>query len=439
MNELLANAVKTTLALASDRGITEIEVAAQGSDGFSVGVRKGQPEVLSYEQKQNLSITVYDKGRLGHVSTTQCHPAALEKALAHALSIAKIAHPDPCHGLPDKAWISKAYPSLAIDFPSDLLPDDIIPKLIAAEKAALAYDKHICMTEEMNFSTSRRHDYYGNSFGFLGQYAQTHYSMSGVVLAQGKDGMERDFEYAVSSDVKDLPDFSEIAQKASQKALARLDPKSLATQSLPVIFLPEAATDIISALLSAIKGRAIYQKSSFLVDAIGEQLFPQWFALNEMPHLAKAQGSAPFDAEGLVTRPKKIIDGGILQTYLLNTYSARRLQMSSTANAGGVHNAVVKPSDTSLEALIKKMYRGLIVSEVFSDGANIITGDYSQGVAGFFVDKGEIQYPVAKITVAGTLRDMFKNIEAVGSDVDIRSHIRTPSILMGEMMVAGEG
>jgi len=279
---------------------------------------------------------------------------------------------------------------------------------------------------------------FGNSLGFVGGFASTVHSLSCVVIAQEKEDMQRDYWYSSVRDSRDLESGESIGRQAAQRALRRLNARKMTTTNAPILFVPELARGLIGHFLGAIRGGSQYRRSSFLLDAAGEKIFPSWMRVSERPHIRKALGSAPFDSEGVATNDRELVVDGVLQGYVLSTYSARKLGLKTTGNAGGVHNVIVASGNEGFDALLKKMHRGLVVTELMGQGVNGVTGDYSRGAAGFWVENGQIAYPVHEITIAGNLKQMYQQIVAVGSDVDLRGSVRTGSVLIEQMTIAGE-
>jgi PmbA protein len=429
-----------TLALeeAKRLGATESEVGISVDTGLSVTARLGEVETLEYQRDRGMGVTVYRGKRKGSASTGDLAPAAIRETVAKAFSIAGFTAEDECAGLPDPDTIARNPPDLDLCHPWSIEPDAARDLAVACEAAALQYDARIGNSEGATLSTHHGLRVFGNSIGFLGGYATSLHSLSCVVLAQGDDEMQRDYWYSTVRDWRELEDAQGIGRQAAMRALRRLDACKLATLSAPVLFVPELARGLFGSFLGAIRGGSQYRRASFLLDAAGQQLFPAWMQISERPHILKGLGSAPFDSEGVATQPRELIQDGVLTGYVLSTYSARRLGLKTTGNAGGVHNLIVAPGSEDFDALVRKMHRGLIVTELMGQGVNGVTGDYSRGAAGFWVENGAIAYPVHEITIAGNLKDMFKQIVAVGSDVDARGSIRTGSVLIEQMTIAGE-
>jgi PmbA protein len=430
--------VEDVLQMAKREGATSAEVSASVSDGFSVHVRLGEIETIEYHRDKDVELTVYFGQRKGSTGTTEINQTSLEEAVKKACHIAQATQADPCHGLADPVLLAKEYPDLDLYHPWEIDVNHGIEIAKQCEEVGRNYNKQITNSEGASLSTLQGFYIYANSNKFCGHYQSTRHSYHCVLLAEANDGKERDYEFTVARDSNDLlaPDI--VGKKAAEKTLARLHAHKLSTRQTPVIFAAHIASGLLGHFVSAISGGNLYRKSSFLLDHLGKKVFPDFVRISEQPHLIKALGSAPFDGEGVATKSRAIVKNGILQGYVLSSYTARKLGLQSTGNAGGVHNLLLHPSAGDLKSLIKKMDTGLLVTEVMGQGVNIVTGDYSRGAAGFWVEKGEIQYPVHEITIAGNLRDMFKNIVATGNDIDHRGGIHTGSILLQGLTIAGE-
>lgn len=438
----LENCVGLALAEARKQGATEAEVGVSMDFGLSVTARMRDVETLEYHRDRGMGITVYRGKRKGSASTGDLSEHAIRDTVAKACSIASFTAEDPCAGLPDADTLATAIPDLDLNHPWDIEPDAARELAITCEAAALDADPRISNSEGATVSSHQGVRVFGNSLGFLAGYASTLHSVSCAVLGQQAGEMQRDYWYSSTRDWRDLEDAKAIGQRAAQRTLERLGARQIPTCVVPVLFVPELARGLIGSFLGAIRGGSQYRRASFLLDAAGQPVFPSWFNCTERPHLRKALGSAPFDSEGVATRERKLVDNGVLTGYVLSTYSARKLGLKTTGNAGGVHNLIVesgatKPGALDHAALLKQMHRGLVVTELMGSGVNGVTGDYSRGAAGFWVENGQLAYPVHEITIAGNLKDMFKHVVAVGSDVDARGGIRTGSILLESMTVAG--
>ncbi|MGC3979991.1 MAG: metalloprotease PmbA [Steroidobacteraceae bacterium] len=433
--------VELALAEARALGASEAEVGVSVDTGLSVTARMREVETLEYHRDRGMGVTVYRGKRKGSASTADLSAHAIRETVAKAHSIAGFTAEDPCAGLPDADTLARDIPDLDLNHPWSIEPDAARDLAVACEAAALDMDARISNSEGATLSSHQGLRVFGNSLGFVAGYASTMHSLSCAVIGQQNGEMQRDYWYSSMRDYRDLESATSIGERAAKRTLERLGARQLATCVAPVLFVPELARGLIGSFLGAIRGGSQYRRSSFFLDAAGQQLFPTWFGCTERPHLLKGLGSAPFDAEGVTTRDRKLVDQGVLTGYVLSTYSARKLGLKTTGNAGGVHNLLVEPGSTSgahdFAALLKQMNRGLVVTELMGSGVNGVTGDYSRGAAGFWVENGQIAYPVHEITIAGNLKDMYRNVVAVGSDVDARGGIRTGSILVESMTIAG--
>jgi PmbA protein len=431
--------IEHALEEARVRGATQAEAAVSQDTGLSVGVRLGEVETLEHQRDRSMGITVYFDKRKGSAGTADFSPEAVRATVAKACSIARFTAEDACAGLADAALMATAPPDLDLSHPWSLTADRAIELAKACEAAALAFDPRINNSEGASVASHRGLHVYGNTHGFVGGYPTTSHTLSCVVLAGTGEDMQRDYWYSSSRDWRELEEPEVIGRESARRTIARLDPRKLATRRAPVLFVPELARGLIGHFVAAIRGSSQYRQSSFLLDCVGQQIFPADFSIAERPHLHKAMGSAPFDDEGVATRDRELVADGVLTGYILSSYSARKLGLQTTGNAGGSHNLLVAPNNTGgAAAMLARLGTGLLVTELMGQGVNTVTGDYSRGAAGFWVENGMIQYPVAEITIAGNLRDMFKGIAAVGDDVDARGGTRVGSILLKEMTIAGE-
>ena len=433
----LRDAVSLAIEIAQKAGATA-EVGVTKSGGLSVSTRLQEIENVEFNNDGALGISVYVGQQKGNASTSDLTPEAIKNTVEAALAIAKYTSPDDCAGLANKELMAFDAPDLDLYHAAEIDVDKAVQLALDTEKAALEHDERIVNSEGASFNAHTGVRVYGNSHGMLQSYLSSRYSLSCSVIAEHQDQLERDYEYTVARDINQLAQPNWVGENAAQKAIARLQPQKLATQEAPVIFLNDVATGLISHLAAAISGGSLYRKASFLLDHLGKQVLPDWFEISERPHLIGQLASTPFDSEGVRTQDMEIIRSGILQTYLLTSYSGRKLGMQSTGHAGGIHNWLIKPNSSGkLTALLRQMNRGLLVTEVMGQGVNLITGDYSRGAAGFWVENGEIQYPVAEITIAGQLPDILRNIVAVADDIEHRSNIQTGSILLEKMKISG--
>jgi PmbA protein len=431
--------IERALEEAGARGASQAEAAVSQDTGLSVGVRLGEVETLEHQRDRSIGITVYFGQRKGSASTADFSLDAVRATVAKACSIARFTAMDECAGLADAALMAQAPPDLELSHPWNVSADRAIEIAKSCEAAALSFDPRINNSEGASVATHQGLHVYGNTHGFVGGYPATSHTLSCVVLAGSGEQMQRDYWYSSSRDWQELQDAESIGRESARRTIARLGPRKLSTRRAPVLYVPELARGLIGHFVAAIRGSSQYRQASFLLNAAGEQIFPANVSIAERPHIRKAMGSAPFDDEGVATHDRELIAAGVLSGYILSSYSARKLGLASTGNAGGAHNLIVgATSSGGQEALLKAMGTGLLVTELMGQGVNMVTGDYSRGAAGFWVEGGALQYPVAEITIAGSLRSMYCGIAAVGDDVDIRGGTRVGSILLEEMTIAGE-
>jgi PmbA protein len=435
--ENLKNIVADLLNGAKAQGATAAEAGLNIEKGLSVTARLGDVETIEHHQDQGLGITVYIGQRKGSASTTDLSPASIKETVNAACSIARYASEDEYAGLPDQALLATDFPDLDLYHPWNIGAEEAIDLTIECEQAALTYADEINNSEGATVNSHQGIRIIGNSLGFLHGYPTTRHSLSCSVLGQRGDSMQRDYWFSVVRNANDLEPAAAIGKKAAERTIARLQGKSLSSRQCSVLFAAETAAGLLGSLISAISGGNLYRKSSFLLDTLGRQIFPDFVHIHEQPHLRNALGSTPYDAEGVATKNRDIVAQGVLQSYVLSSYSARKLGLQTTGNAGGVHNLSIDPGEDDLGALLARMQTGLLVTELMGQGVNMVTGDYSRGAAGFWVENGAIQYPVEEITIAGNLQDMYRDIIAVGNDVDYRGNIRSGSILIEQMSIAG--
>lgn len=429
--------VQKVLEEAKTLGIDGAEIDVHIDSGFSVNVRMGELESIEHCFEKAVSVKVYVNQRSGVTSTSELSETALRASLEKAYHIAKLTNQDPCSGLPLKDHLAFDYPDLDLYHPWNISVPEAITLALEAEAKGLSYDARIANSEGVTLSSHKNHYLYANTLGFVGKYASTSHSFGCSLLAKMGEDMQRDDDYTVARNAKDLENFASVTQSAAKKAIARLNPRSLPSCKIPVLFSPQMAKGLLKSFLQAIRGPNLYRKSSFLLNQLGKQVFPKFMEIDQRPHLLNGLGSAPFDLDGVRTKPCFFIKNGILENYLLGTYSARRLNMENNGTAGGPYNLFVRGGDKDLQGLLKQMGRGLFVTDLIGHGINLTNGNYSRGAIGFLVEGGEIQYPVSGITIAGNLKNIFLKINAVGNDVDIRGNIKTGSILIDEMTVAG--
>ncbi len=419
-------------------GADQVEAGASLDSGLELTVRLGEVETLERSRDRGLGITVYFGRRKGSASTADLGRDAIRETVSAACTIARYTAEDPFAGLADAALMASDVPDLDLWHPWEFSLDDAIEKARACEAAARSVDARITNSDGATLSSHGGLRVYGNSHGFLGAYRGTSHSLSCTVLASANGHMQRDYWYSAARDPRALETPEAIGARAGARAIRRLGAKRLSTRRAPVLFVPEMAKSLVGHFLGAIRGTSQYRRTSFLLDAAGERVFPDFMQIIEQPLLQGAMGSAPFDDEGVATLERALVRGGVLQGYVLSSYSARRLGLQTTGNAGGVRNISVAPGAEDFDALCRRLHRGLLVTELMGQGVNGVTGDYSRGASGFWVEDGVPAWPVEEITVAGNLRDMFTNVIAVGNDVDTRGNIRVGSMLLNEMTIAGE-
>ncbi len=433
----LESLVRQALEEAQRLGVDQAEVSASHDIGLSVTARLGEVENIEYTNDRGIAVTVYRDLCKGSASTSDISSAAIREAVSKACAFAKYTAEDQYAGLADAEMMCADVPDLQLDHPWSIDAGAAIDLAIACEKSALEFDKRIKNSEGATVSSNRGVHAYSNTHGFIGSFAKTSHSISCAVLGEAGGDMERDYYYSVARDRTELEPVEQIGAKAGRRAVDRLGARKVKTTRAPVLFIPEVARGFIGHAIGAIAGGAQYRRSSFLLDAVGEQIFPEFVRIEERPHIRKAMASAPYDAEGVATYDRDIVTDGILQGYVLGSYSARRLGLETTANAGGAQNLIVPGNADNFESLLKEMGTGLIVEELIGHGVNAVTGDYSRGAVGHWVENGEICYPVHEVTIAGNLRDLYLRITAIGNDQDIRGGIRCGSLLVDDMTIAG--
>ncbi|KRG69054.1 metalloprotease PmbA [Pseudoxanthomonas dokdonensis] len=434
--EKLAELSRHLLAKARAQGASQAEVSCSEETGLNVNVRMGEVETVESTRDRGIGVTVYFGKRKGSASTADLREESLEATVAQACAIARYTEDDDASGLADAGLMATEFPDLDTWHPWPLEADEAIDMAMACEAAGRA-DARIANSDGASVGSGESLSVYANSHGFIGRERETQHSLGCAFIAGQGDGMQRDGWYTIGLSRDELEDPAAVGRRGAERTIARLQPRNVATGEYPVLFSAEMARSLIGHLLGAVSGGALYRRASFLLDQAGKQIFPDWFSIEELPHLRRGLRSAAFDAEGVATRRSSLVENGVLQRYLLGSYSARKLGLQTTANAGGVHNLQVKANAGDLDSLLSGMGRGLLVTELMGQGVNGVTGDYSRGAGGFWIENGEIAYPVDGITVAGNLKNVFTDIQAVGSDVDPRSHVRTGSILVGRMTVAG--
>lgn len=430
-------AVADAIKYANKLGVSASECAISRSSGINVGTRLGEVETVEFNQDGALGITVFRGQQKGSASTTDLTEKAIRAAVEKANDIARFTSADPYAGLAPAELMATEIPDLDLCHPADQSAEFALEQALACEQHALQLDPRIVNSDGAGYSSHVGYRVYGNSHGFVAGYLQSRHSLSCALIAKSGDAMQRDYSYTVARNRDDLWSPEHVAKDAVDATISRLDSKKIATAKVPIIFRADVANSLFGHLVAGISGGSLYRKSSFLVDHLGKQVLPDWLTITERPHLAGALASSPFDHEGLATHSRDIVADGILQTYLLTSYSARKLNMQPTGHAGGIHTWEVNTQVDDLAALCKQMGTGLLVTELMGQGVNIVNGDYSRGAAGFWIENGEIQYPVEEITIAGNLKDMLQNIVAIAGDVDMRHGVRTGSVLLEEMRIAG--
>ena len=438
-HERLAGLAAEMLALAAGRGASQAEVSINEDTGLAVNVRMGEVETVERTRDRGLAITVYFGQRKASASTADLQPASLLATVEQACAIARFTEADPAAGLADAELMARDLRDFDQYHPWDIDAERAIALALAAEARGRDSDPRIANSDGAAVNTGESLSVYANSHGFVGAERGTSHSISCSLIAGRDDGMQRDYWYTTALDADDLESAASVGRRAAERTVARLDPRPIGTGAMPVLFAPDMARSLVGHLLGAVSGGALYRRASFLLDAAGTQLFPDWFWIREDPFVRRGFRSASFDAEGVATRAQDLVRDGVLQRYVLGSYSARKLGLQTTANAGGVHNLEVGASAGGFDDMLARLGRGLLVTELMGQGVNTITGDYSRGASGFWVEHGAIVHAVDEVTVAGNLRDMFRDVRAVGDDVDPRSHIRTGSILVDRMTVAGAG
>jgi PmbA protein len=435
--EILQSKVAQVLDQARKLGASAAEAGAHLDEGLAVSARLGEAESIEYHRDQSLAVTVYFGQRKGSASTSDLDEAALKETVEAACAIARVSHEDPYAGLPDPSKLAVQILDLDLYHPWPISPEQALEYALECEAEARSFHPEIVNSEGASLSSHCGIRVLGNTEGFLHGYPASRHSLSCAVVGKRGDQMQRDYWYTVARDPHDLESPTSVGRKAAERTLARLGARSLTTRKCPVIYAAEVATSLIGHFLAAIRGSNLYRKASFLVDSLGTQVFPEFVHIHEEPHIKKGLGSAPYDNEGVATYPHDLVEGGIVKSYILSTYSARKLGLETTGNAGGVHNVIVDPGKLELKSLLREMGRGLLVTELMGHGVNLVTGDYSRGAAGFWVEGGEIQFPVEEITIASNLKQMFRQLVATGLDVDRRGNIQTGSIWLADMTVAG--
>jgi len=435
--EALEGLVALALDEARSHGVDQAEVAASQDTGLSATARLGDVENLEFTNDRGIGITVYKNSCKGNASTSDISPAAIREAVAKACSFAKLTAEDPHSGLADFDKMATEIKDLDLDHPWEIDAQRAIALAIESESAAMGFDKRISNSEGGTVDTNRGTRAYGNTHGFIGSYSRTSHSITCVVLAEEDGAMQRDYHYTSSRVPTELDDAASVGVRAAEKTVSRLGARKIKTTNAPVLYIPELARGFLGHAIGAIAGGAQYRRSTFLLDAVGENIFPDFVQIQERPHIAQGIASRSYDGEGVATYDRDIVTDGELRSYVLSSYSARRLGLVTTANAGGTQNLLIPGSDTDQAQLIADMGTGLLVEELIGQGVNPVTGDYSRGAVGHWVENGEIQFAVHEVTIAGNLRDLYQRIAAIGNDQDQRTGMRCGSLLVEEMTIAG--
>jgi PmbA protein len=435
----LTDIVTLALEAARQAGATQAEADVSLQKGLNVTVRLGEVETIEYQRDRALGITVYFNQSKGSASSADLSAGAVREMVAKACSIARHTARDEFAGLADETEMARQIPDLALDHPWELTPEAAIELARTTEAAGMAVDARLTNSEGASVSTHRGVRVYGNSHGFLAGFPSTSHSLSCVLLAQSGEDMQRDYWYSAARSAQELDAPETIGRRAGERAVARLGARQISTRKAPVLFAADIARGFFGHMVSAVSGSSQYRKSSFLLNAAGERVLPQFVQMQERPHLLSALASSPFDGEGVTTRDRSLVQDGVLQGYVLGSYSARKLGLKTTGNAGGIHNLIVSSSAgmPDLAGLIRQLHTGFYITELMGQGVNGVTGDYSRGATGFWVEAGEITGPVHEVTIAGNLKEMYQNLIAIGSDVDMHGAIRTGSVLIDDLTIAG--
>ncbi|MFH1657757.1 MAG: PmbA protein [Rhodocyclaceae bacterium] len=423
---------------ARSKGATACEVDVSEGFGQSVTVRCNEVETIEFNRDKGIGITIYSGQRKGYASTSDFSAQALRETVEAALDIARFTAEDDCAGLADAALMAKDVPDLDLYHPWALTVEDAIETARRCEQAAFEASPLVSNSEGASISTQQAHFVSANSLGFMGGYPTSRHYISCSVISGEQDAMQRDDWYTTHRDARRLDDAAQVGRIAAERAVARLGGRKVKTGEFPIILEAPLAGGLLGSLVHAASGGALYRKSSFLLDQLGKKIMPDFINIAERPHIKCGLGSASFDSDGVATRDRDVVSNGVLQGYFLSTYTARKLGMQTTANAGGSHNLIIESGELGLEGLMAKMGRGLLVTELLGHGINYVTGDYSRGAAGFWIEDGKIAYPVEEITIAGNLKDMLAGIVAVGNDVQVRGSKQTGSIMLERMTVAGD-
>lgn len=433
----LAELAREVIQRCIARGASQAEVSLSEDQGQSVNVRMGEVETVERNRDRGIALTVYFGQCKGTASTADLEAASLEATVEQACAIARFTEADEASGLAEAELMARHFPDLDTWHPWDLPAEVAVELALQAEAAGRDADKRISNSDGAGVSTGRSIAVYANSHGFVGTERSTNHSISCSLIAGKGDGMQRDYWYSTALRAEDLEGAAAVGRRAAERTLSRLSPRTVKTGEFPVLFASETARSLVGHLIGAVSGGSLYRRASFLLDSVGTKIFPDWLSMRELPHLRRGLRSGAFDADGVGTREQDLVRDGVLSRYILGSYSARKLGLATTGNAGGMHNLQVSANAGGQDELLGRMGTGLLVTDLMGQGVNGITGDYSRGATGFWVENGQIAWPVDEITIAGNLKDMFQAIEAIGTDVDRRSHIAIGSLLMGRMTVAG--
>ncbi len=432
------NITESLLSMAKSNGATSCEVAVNFDKGLSVTTRLGEVETVEFNQDKNFSITVYFGQRRGSATSSDTTISSLKQLVDRACDIAKVSDEDLCFGLAEERLLAKDFPELKLQYDWQLEVEEAVESAKQCELMALDLDSKIVNSDGSNVSSYQFLCAYANSTGFNHSFTASRHSKSCILLAKDLEGLKRDYDYTTARDPSQLVDNKILAEQAVARTISRMNPQKLTSRSCPVIFSNEVSSSLLGAFISAISGGSLYRRSSFLLDSIGKQIFPKRYNIEESPYNIGALGSSAYDGEGVQTRNNRFIEEGIIQQYVLGSYSARRLGLETTANAGGVHNLSINDDGCTEQELLQEMGTGLLVTSLMGSAVNMVTGDYSRGASGFWIENGQRQYPVEEITIASNFLDMFSSIQMIANNIDIRKSTKCGSILIPKMTIAGK-
>ncbi|MEW8338263.1 MAG: metalloprotease PmbA [Candidatus Thiodiazotropha taylori] len=434
----LQQSVEELLQEAKRQGASAAEAAVSSDAGLSVTVRLGETETIEHTRDNGLGVTVYFGHRKGSASTSDLSPQAIKETVEAACNFARYTSEDDCAGLADPSLMATELPNLDLYHPWNQSVEEAIELAIRCETAARDSDERIFNSEGATLNSHNGLQVYGNTHGFIGGYPSSRHSLSCAVLGKQGESMQRDYWYTLARKSEQLDRAESVGEMAARRTLARLNGRRIKTQQAPVLFQADVAVGLLRSFVGAIRGSSLYRKASFLLDQLGKPVFPSFINIHEDPLLSGGLASCAYDSEGVATSRKDFIQDGVLSSYVLDSYAARKLGMQTTGNGGGVRNLRINCGDQDREGLLKSMQRGLLVTELMGQGVNMVTGDYSRGATGFWIENGEIQFPVEEITIAGNMKEMFLGLQEVGSDIETRSSVQTGSWLIDNMMIAGE-